>query len=187
MQEVPSPYGISSGATVVTHTPVGALSQAWYDALGLARYKTPSVPLSKQGTNTASVQHRQVPQAPQDHEDGFALRERTLRLGLEIRQRSMGMPRRIVATETIKALHKRKVVVLRPTPVVQRSAGRITIRARQGAIRMLVQRDADRMKITAICDRAMVSNVQDALAQARVRLAGRGVNVEMNVHGEYRS
>ncbi len=171
---------------VVPIASIGALSQAWFDALGLARPK-------ELGAATKPINHDgQAPRAAKaplatGKSDVVAAPRQSI--GESTTSRQSLRSRFLIAArfEHVRKIRLEKQIAQTRdarNDVQQRSAGRITIRARQGAIRMLVQRDGAQMKITAVCDPALVGRVHDALASARIRLGARGIALEIATHEE---
>ena len=183
MDEVPSPTGLSTTAEVVPIAAIGSLSQAWFDALGLARPKQAQT----QGKSAVSETPQRAAKAPEQL--GAMTRNAMPQMAQPaVERKDAGRPRlaaetlRIGAAEKLKARSHVHASLATANDAMLRSAGRITIRSKHGIIKMLVQRDHDKMRITAVCDPAVVGSVTDALATARIRLAARGVIVSTSAH-----
>lgn len=185
MDEIPSPTGLSGGAMVVPVAAIGALSQAWFDALGLARPPSPlaapkavlgaALPVRKAtlpAAQRSTVTHAVLPSAPIARKTASFERARCrVAHGLQASNR-------ITRTWRVLAAHP----ILHD--VAHRSAGRITIRSKRGIITMLVQRELNRMRITAVCDPALISKVSDALTNAHRQLRARSIALEIHTYQE---
>ncbi len=170
---------------VVPIAAIGALSEAWFDALGLARHKdTPTAKLhdAPQNASTAKVT---LPanalvaktSAPRGLPKFDKKRDITVRTREIVSTRVLAQDKLRIQTE-LAAAHESN------TDAWQRSAGRITIRSGKGTVRMLIQRDENRMRITAVCNPEIVGSINDALQMARLRLQSRGISVELQTVGE---
>lgn len=184
MDETPTPGGISGRGMVTPICAIGALSQAWFDALGLARPKNQTAaraPVAAEATHTAVPQPRYA-KAPSEefaHSQSILARgERkfTLRIASANAAR-IERPQKIRVKDEIRASSQSS------HDHERRSAGRITIRTTRGVVRMLVQRDGTKMHLTAVCDPAAIGAVSDALAAAGRKLHARGIGVQAQTHG----
>lgn len=187
MSEAASPTGLSGTSMVVPIMNVSALSQAWIDALGLARHQ----PISTRGNGShlaelpeerASYLARANGKSPSPcggsrvAPEGSATRS-PAGLGVPTRDR-------IANVERLR-VRKMKASIHPPQPdVFRRSAGRVTIISRRGVIRLLLQRDGSQLRMTALCDPKLVSIVSEALRATHLAHAARGITAQTEVHPE---
>ena len=186
MSEAASPTGLSKTSMVVPIANVSSLSQAWIDALGLARHQP--VASKAKAANVAAV--------PQEHTHPFAVSRRAVASASEHaphilhRMSRIGTLRNAQTRDRIADLERLRVSkkiasVHPPQPdVFKRSAGRITIISRRGVVRLLMQREAGRLRITAVCDPRLVSTIADALRATNVAYAARGIQLQTSTHSE---
>jgi hypothetical protein len=185
MDEVPSPSGLSGTAMVVPIAAIGSLSQAWFDALGLARpRKLESVPAAAPAPK--ALRHAPLQEEKRPDVSHLSAKVETLDGKRKIaKQRVEFGATRIRAAEKMRTHWRVAQSQATTNDTLQRSAGRITIRTKHGVVRMLVQREDNRMRFTAVCDPAIVGSVHDALATARIRLAARGIDATLSTHEGY--
>jgi hypothetical protein len=187
MSEAASPTGLSGTSMVVPIVNVSALSQAWIDALGLARHQP--APTRGNGSHPlglpqehASCLGRANGKSPSPRgESRVALQSSATRpraaLPVYARERTANIERMRVSKK-IASVHP-------PQPdVFRRSVGRVTIISRRGVIRLLLQRDGSQLRVTAICDPRLVSTVSDALRTTHLAHAARGITAQIEVHPE---
>jgi hypothetical protein len=187
MSEAASPTGLSGTSMVVPVKNVSALSQAWIDALGLARHQPTQTSgsgshplgLSQEGAARVARANGQLP-SPCGERRG------TLQKG--VLQSRVILP--IHASERIANVERMRVSkkiasVHPPQPdVFRRSLGRVTIISRRGTIRLLFQRDGSHLRVTAVCDPKLISTVSDALRGTQLAHAARGITDQIEVHQE---
>lgn len=189
MSEAASPTGLSKTSMVVPIANVSSLSQAWIDALGLTRHrpiptKQKSTVVLPEARSHAQLGARlQRPALP-----GNSHEQRITRNGLRTNISRPAIARQHIADIEHMRVKKKIASIHPPQPdVFRRSAGRVTIISRRGIVRLLMQRDAGRLRITAVCDPKLVSIIADALYASRVAYAARGVQLQSSTHSEIRS
>jgi hypothetical protein len=187
MSEAASPTGLSRTSMVVPITNISSMSQAWIDALGLARHQ--AIPTPQKSSNIAV--------APEDHTHPMGQKGRGSK-------GAFGQARGIVGKNTIgsrallqnsardRIAHLEKMRISKkiasihpPQPdVFRRTAGRVTIISRKGTIRLLMQHNGSQLRMTVVCDPKLVSTISDALNATRLSYAARGITAHSEVHPE---
>ncbi len=189
MSEVASPTGLSKTSMVVPIANVSSLSQAWLDALGLTRHQAVA-PAQKTltGTIPAKPTMRFDQSGRANRLQGFgAVRQSVMERGRTTGHRMLASRERLLNLDRVRygRASKKVASVHPPQPdVFRRSAGRITIISRRGVVRLLLQRDATQLRITAVCDPRMMAVMDDALRATRTAFAARGVQVQSRTYGE---
>ena len=189
MSEAASPTGLSKTSMVVPITNISSLSQAWIDALGLARHQ--SVPTGPKAPRIAAPEHlsavaagplRRIASQPLE-----PLRTNMKLRSQPLHHRSVSARPRVARLERLRVAKKIASIHPPQPDVFRRSAGRVTIISSKGIIRLLMQREAGQLRITAVCDPRLVSTITDALYASRVAYAARGVQLLASTHSRIHS
>jgi hypothetical protein len=167
--------GVAVLATQLAQTDRRALSQAWYDALHLARNAAPtrsgaaprafhaSPPLARATSAPVPARLRVAADAAYERHAGGA-RRAPASPGLERRA-----PKCELADRIERALARR---------IPRAAAASFAVQIADGRVRILVRSDGERTRVLAVCAPPLRERVERALARARFALAARGVRVE---------
>jgi len=188
MDQAPSPTGLSPTGMVVPYVQPGALSQAWYDALGLARNRPATAAAPPPPTLTAMGRRVTVPPPATDLRpagtfvtEGSSLTGSASRRG-RVTPETLWRPVRLL--NRIRTLRLQASVQPPQSDLIAHSAGRVTIIANRQRVRLLVQQLGGEMRITAVCDPRLLGDIDAALRSAHLRLAARGLRISHRTHGE---
>jgi hypothetical protein len=170
----------SAFAVVATHlaqTDRRTLSQAWFDALHLARERSPR---AEHAQRTPQERSTRAEGRARCSEERMSDRMQIHRASKNIRtddrsQRPIGRERRIERSELSRRIER---AVVRRTPA---SLSSMVIRTEDGRVQLLVRSDGQRTRIVALCLPAQRVAVEAALAHARFALARRGIAVDADV------
>ncbi len=170
----------SAFAVVATHlaqTDRRTLSQAWFDALHLAREQSPHPSPTRRTLHEGNARAEAGGLSPVSQaNDRKHVAEASKNIRTDDRsQRPIGRERRIERSELSHRI-ERAVVRRSPAPVAS-----MVIRADDGRVQLLVRTDGDRTRVVALCLPAQRVAVEAALAHARFALARRGIAVDADV------